>query len=237
MTNKEFIAQIAAAAVKYYPIYKILPSLTIAQAVLESRWGNSGLAKDCHNYFGMKWTSSCGTDYKEFKTGEQTKDGKPYTIMAKFRKYATLADGIKGYYDFLNYARYKNLKGITDYREACHTIKDDGWATDISYTIKLISMVKTYDLWKYDIEAIYPKAPTGNITQDSNFLAIVWLQHKLNTCLNGVKDFVPLKVDGDYGAKTRAAVLLYWKLLGWNPSTGWSAGVNTKKVLAAGRKA
>ncbi len=237
MTNKEFIQAIADAAVKYYPTYKILPSLTIAQAVLESRWGNSGLAKDCCNYFGLKWTSSCGTDYKEFKTGEQTEDGKPYTIMAKFRKYPSLEVGIKGYYDFLQYARYKNLKGITDYREACHRIKDDGWATDISYTNKLINMIQQYDLWRYDLQAVYPKGPTGTITPDSNFLKIVWLQDRLNTCLAGVKDFVPLVVDGDYGAKTRTVVLLYWKLLGWNPSTGWSAGVNTKKALTAGRKA
>ncbi len=55
MTNKELIVQIGAAAVKQYPAYKILPSMTIAQAILESNWGKSGLAKDCHNYFGMKW--------------------------------------------------------------------------------------------------------------------------------------------------------------------------------------
>lgn len=237
MANKEFIEAIGKAAVKYYPTYKILPSLTIAQACLESGWGKTGLAKECHNYFGMKWTSTCGTDFKEYKTGEQKPDGTPYTISAKFRKYASVADGIKGYYDFIDYPRYRNLKGITDYREACHTIKDDGWATDISYTNKLITMVQTYNLWEYDLQAIYPKAPTGNITQDSNFLSIVWLQHNLNTCLAGTKGFVPLVVDGDYGAKTRAAVLLYWKLLGWNPSNGWSAGINTKKALIAGRKA
>ncbi len=236
MTNKEFINQIGAAAVKWYPTYRILPSLTIAQAVLESRWGNSGLAKECCNYFGMKWTNSCGTAYKEYKTGEQKPDGTPYTIMAKFRKYPSLSDGIKGYYDFINYNRYKNLQGQTDYRESCQLIKADGWATDVKYPGKLTSIIEQYSLWKYDLLAIYPKGPTGTITPDSNFLKIVWLQERLNTCLAGTKDFVPLVVDGDYGAKTRAAVLLYWKLLDWKPSTGWSAGINTKKALAAGRK-
>ena len=237
MTNKEFIRAIADAAVKYYPTYKILPSLTIAQAVLESGWGKTGLAKDCNNYFGMKWTSSCGTDYKEYPTQEQDKNGKAYTISAKFRKYSDTAAGIKGYYDFINYKRYSNLKGQTDYRESCQLIKADGWATDIKYPGKLTSIIEQYSLWKYDLQAIYPQGPTGNITPDSNFLKIVWLQERLNTCLTGTKDFVPLVVDGDYGAKTRAAVLLYWKLLGWNPSNGWSAGINTKKALTAGRKA
>lgn len=237
MTNKEFIEQIAAAALKYYPTYKVLPSMTIAQACLESGWGKTGLAKDCHNYFGMKWTGTCGTDYKEYSTQEQKPDGTPYTIRAKFRKYPDTAAGIKGYYDFINYARYKNLQGQTDYRESCQLIKSDGWATDIKYPSKLLSIIEQYNLWQYDLQAVYPKGPTGSITPDSNFLAIVWLQNGLNTCLAGVKDFASLVVDGDYGAKTRAAVLQYWKLLGWNPSTGWSIGVNTKKALVAGRKA
>lgn len=63
MTNKEFIAQIGAAAVKHYPTYKISPSMTIAQVCLENGWGKTGLAKDCNNYLGMKWTSTCGTQY------------------------------------------------------------------------------------------------------------------------------------------------------------------------------
>lgn len=40
MTNKEFIETIGRAAVAEYERFKILPSLTIAQAILESNWGN-----------------------------------------------------------------------------------------------------------------------------------------------------------------------------------------------------
>lgn len=62
MTNQQsdFIKVIGEAALKHYPTYKILPSLTIAQAILESGWGNSGLSKECYNYFGMKWKQGCG---------------------------------------------------------------------------------------------------------------------------------------------------------------------------------
>jgi len=236
MTNKELISQIGAAAVKHYPTYKILPSMTIAQAILESNWGKSGLAKDCHNYFGMKWTRNCGTQYKEYSTTEHKKDGTPYVIKAKFRKYSSVSDGIKGYYVFLNYSRYKNLKGVTDYRESCFLIKEDGWATDVSYTSKLITLIKDNDLWMYDLQAIYTKPPTGTINPDSSFLSIVWLQYNLNTCLASVKGYIPLVADGDYGSKTRAAVLLYWKQLDWKPSTGWGVGVNTKTALVASRK-
>lgn len=150
MTNQEFIEKIGQAAVKYYDKYKILPSLTIAQAVLESRWGQSKLAVECHNYFGMKWTQGCGCDYKVYKTGEQRTDGTRYTVEAKFRSYKTMSDGIKGYYDFLNCQRYKNLRGVTDYKKACKLIKEDGWATSLNYTKNLISVIETHHLHKYD---------------------------------------------------------------------------------------
>ncbi len=96
--NEDFIKMIGNAAVKNYPKYRILPSLTIAQAILESKWGMSALAKECHNYFGMKWKEGCGCDYKEYQTREQKKDGSYYTIKAKFRKYPDAIAGIEGYY-------------------------------------------------------------------------------------------------------------------------------------------
>lgn len=157
MTNSEFIKKIGNAAVKYYDKYKILPSLTIAQAILESNWGKSGLAKDCHNYFGMKWVEGCGTAYKEYPTKEQRSDGSYYTVKARFRKYPNLEQGIKGYYDFLQYQRYKNLKGVTDYKEACKLIRLDGWATSLTYTNNLIKLIEAYKLTDYDKKAIKPK--------------------------------------------------------------------------------
>ena len=54
MTNKEFIETIGRAAVAEYERFKILPSLTIAQAILESGWGQSTLAENGNNLFGMK---------------------------------------------------------------------------------------------------------------------------------------------------------------------------------------
>ena len=154
MTNQQFIEQIGKAAVKYYPQYKILPSLTVAQAILESNWGRSGLSVDCHNYFGMKWVEGCGCDYKTYSTREQRSDGVYYTIQARFRKYPSLEAGIKGYYDFLQYPRYKNLKGVTSYMDACKLIRLDGWATSLTYTNNLIKLIETYNLTKFDKEAL-----------------------------------------------------------------------------------
>lgn len=157
MTNSEFIKKIGAAAVKYYDKYKILPSLTIAQAILESNWGKSGLSTECHNYFGMKWVEGCGTAYKEYKTKEQRSNGQYYTTTAKFRKYPTLEAGIKGYYDFLQYPRYKNLVGVKDYKEACKLIRLDGWATSLTYTNTLIKLIETHKLYEWDKQVLEPK--------------------------------------------------------------------------------
>lgn len=150
MTGSKLIKKIGNQAVKQYKKYKILPSLTIAQAIVESGWGKSELSKSCHNYFGMKWCEGCGCDYKTYKTSEQRADGSRYTVSARFRKYATLAKGIEGYYEFLQYPRYKNLAGVTDYKVACRLIRQDGWATALSYTELLISVIEENDLTSYD---------------------------------------------------------------------------------------
>lgn len=157
VNNNAFIEKIGEAAVKYYSKYKILPSLTIAQAILESAWGRSGLAKDCNNFFGMKWTRGCGCDFKIYTTSEQRANGTYYKVEARFRKYKTVEDGIKGYYDFLQYPRYKNLKGVVDYKEVCKLIRLDGWATSLTYTQNLIKLIETYNLNKYDKLALENK--------------------------------------------------------------------------------
>ena len=146
----DFIKMIGDAAVSYYKEYHILPSLTIAQAILESNWGKSGLSRDCYNFFGMKWVSGCGCDFKEYKTKEQKKDGTYVTITARFRKYRSVSEGIKGYYDFLQYKRYRNLRGETDYKKACDLIRQDGWATSLSYAQSLKRYIEQYHLDEYD---------------------------------------------------------------------------------------
>ena len=154
MTNKEFIDMIGKAAVAEYERFKILPSLTIAQAILESNWGRSMLSQKAYNYFGMKAGSGWkGATYSS-NTQEQTPAGQAFTINADFRAYPDVQAGIRGYYVFLQYPRYANLKGVTDYKEACRLIKADGWATDVKYTDKLVSLIEKYGLTKYDEEVL-----------------------------------------------------------------------------------
>ena len=174
--QKNFIQMIGNAALMYYPEYKILPSLTIAQAIKESNWGMSGLSETCFNYFGMKWTTGCGCAYKEYSTKEQLKNGKYVTIVAKFRRYANANEGIRGYYEFLNYKRYKNLRGVTDYRTACDLIQKDGWATSHTYAESLKNDIEYYGLLEWDAKALGGKMPDrfipGTYTVISNGLKV-----------------------------------------------------------------
>lgn len=155
MTNEQlkFINDIGTAARKYYDQYMILPSLVIAMAIKESAWGNSQLASVHHNYFGMKWTTKCGTKYVEYNTKEFDKAaGKYVTVKAKFRSFDTVEDGIKGFYDFISgYKRYSNLKGELNPIIACQKIQVDGWATSPTYATSLWNdYIIKYDLTRFD---------------------------------------------------------------------------------------
>lgn len=154
MTNRQlnFINNIASAC-KVNEHYNILPSLTIAQAIKESNWGKSKLSSVYFNFFGMKWTPTCGCDYVELPTKEW--NGFTYiNCKAKFRRYYSIAEGIKGYYKFIHsYKRYSNLIGEKNSEKACLLIQLDGWATSPTYGKSLYNdYVLKYNLLKFDCE-------------------------------------------------------------------------------------
>ena len=170
MTTEQliFITNIANAC-KVNERYNILPSLTIAQAIKESNWGKSKLASLYFNFFGMKWTPNCGCECVEFPTKEW--NGTSYiSITARFRKYKDFNDGIKGYYDFLSYNRYKNLIGVKNSYLACKLIQQDGWATSPTYAESLYNdYILKYNLIKYDTDFGVNKYVSGSVyTLDVN---------------------------------------------------------------------
>lgn len=148
MNKEDFITKIASSAIKYRD-YGILPSLTIAQACVESKFGTCALSSH-FNFFGMKWTKTCGTDYVEMNTKEY-KNGAYVNVKAKFRSYKSYDEGIEGYYKFITgYKRYSNLIGCKDALTACTLIQKDGWATSPTYAETLYKYIRMYNLEKYD---------------------------------------------------------------------------------------
>jgi len=84
--------------------------------------------------------------------------------------------------------------------------------------------------------------PAKAVTPESSKEDIRWAQERLNTVLPNIypaiPGIVPLQVDGDYGPKTRIAVLMYWDALGWGRhmnDDGRKVGKSTIEALAAGR--
>ena len=153
MTNEEFIKQIAKYVQKYAASYGIcVHSPIIAQAILESGWGKSKLASTYHNYFGLK----CGTKWTgksvNMTTQEEYQPGTLTTIKDNFRVYDNMEEGVRGYFEFIQLARYQNLRGITDPRKYLETIKADGYATSSTYVTNNMKLIEQYNLIRYDRE-------------------------------------------------------------------------------------
>ena len=153
MDKQEFIKKIAGYVKKYASDYGIaVHSPIIAQAILESGWGESRLAAVYHNYFGLK----CGTKWKgksvNLKTMEEYTPGTLTPITDNFRVYASMEEGVKGYFEFIQLERYQNLRGIKDPAVYLETIKADGYATSSKYVENTMQIVTQYDLQQYDVK-------------------------------------------------------------------------------------
>ena len=154
MKKEEFIQKIAGYVKKYAAAYEIkVCSPIIAQAILESGWGESRLAKDYHNYFGLK----CGTKWQgksvNLATWEEYEAGTATVISDYFRVFDNMEEGVKGYFELLQLPRYQNLKGITEPRRYLETIWADGYATSSVYVQKNMELIEQYQLMKYDENA------------------------------------------------------------------------------------
>ncbi len=146
-----FIEMIAAGVKKHGKKYNILCySAVIGQAILESGWGQSTLASKYYNYFGMK----CGTLWKgrsvNLKTKEEYTPGTKTTIYDNFRVYKSSAAGIKGYFEFIDTARYANLKNVKNPSVYLKNIKKDGYATSSTYVQSVENLIKYNNLKAYD---------------------------------------------------------------------------------------
>ena len=153
MTNSEFIEEIATYVKKYAGDYGIMVhSPIIAQAILESGWGRSTLASEYNNYFGLKCGGAWNGKSVNMATQEEYEVGVMTDIRDNFRVFDSMEDGVKGYFDFINYSRYSNLKGVTDPEEYCRLIKEDGYATSSTYVDSLVRVIYDNNLTRFDNE-------------------------------------------------------------------------------------
>ena len=153
----KFIEEIKEQAINNYKKYKILPSITIAQAILESSWGESDLAKTYNNLFGIKADSSWNGKSATLETSEFYN----IKIEDKFRVYDNKNESIKDHAQFLmdnpRYKKYGVFESNT-YINQANALQNAGYSTaeDESgkkrYASDLIEIIQQYNLQLIDSE-------------------------------------------------------------------------------------
>ena len=151
MDKEAFIQKVAEKVGKYAYLYGIVVhSPIIAQAILESGWGKSGLASKYHNYFGLK----CGSSWKgksvNMTTKEEYKIGTMTNIRDNFRVFDDFDDGIRGYFEFIHTSRYANLRGVKNPEEYVRHLKADGYATSSKYVDNVMRVIRDNKLTRFD---------------------------------------------------------------------------------------
>lgn len=146
-------------AIKEMLLYNIPASIILAQGMLESGNGTSDLAVLANNHFGIK----CHDEW-EGPTFIKNDD----TENECFRKYPTVLDSYTDHSLFLkSRARYSQLFELnhTDYRAWAKGLKEAGYATDPDYTKRLLDLIETHELFKYDLTGQSSKKTKNDLTK------------------------------------------------------------------------
>lgn len=150
-----YIEKYSALAVEEMYRSGVPASITLAQGLLESRYGLSELAVEANNHFGIKCHNWAGAKmfYDDDKRDEC------------FRRYASAEESFRDHSDFLRYRdRYKFLFNLEpgDYKGWAHGLRKAGYATDPAYPQKLIRLIEDYELYRFDVrteEVAVPEEP------------------------------------------------------------------------------
>ena len=139
----KYIKKYKKIAVEHRKKYGIPASITIAQGLLESQAGQSRLATEGNNHFGIK----CGSGWNG-KTIRHDDDRR----QECFRKYKNAEQSYEDHARFLKRKRYEPLfkHKVTDYKSWARTLRKCGYATDPKYPDKLIDLIERYELYRYD---------------------------------------------------------------------------------------
>jgi flagellum-specific peptidoglycan hydrolase FlgJ len=144
-TATDYIERFKDIAVSEMNTYGIPASITLAQGLLESASGNSTLARDANNHFGIKCTPEW-----QGKTTLRDDDIKDEC----FRVYKDPEESFRDHSEFLKRKRYASLFELdkNDYKGWANGLKDAGYATNPKYGELLISLIERYQLNDFDLK-------------------------------------------------------------------------------------
>ncbi|EFR44151.1 glycoside hydrolase family 73 protein [Streptococcus pseudoporcinus] len=178
--TQAFINEIAGTASQIASERDLYASVMIAQAILESSNGQSGLSQaPYYNFFGIKGAYNGGS--VTMKTWEDDGKGNPYEIDQPFRAYPSIADSLNDYANLLSSPLYSGAhrSNTLSYQDATAALTGL-YATDTSYNAKLNSIIQTYGLTAYDVVTPAPgsqpaaAAPTATVDTTN----LVWNQFR-----------------------------------------------------------
>ncbi|MGO9778915.1 MAG: glucosaminidase domain-containing protein [Streptosporangiaceae bacterium] len=146
--QQAFINQIAPGAIAAQHTYGVPAAVTIAQAIDESAWGQSSLAAQDNNLFGVKGTGPAGSvslPTQEFENGQWV------TITAQFRVYSSVAESIADHANLLAASGYYSAAMAS--RQAPNSFAQaltGVYATDPNYGNTLVGLMRRYNLYRFD---------------------------------------------------------------------------------------
>lgn len=127
-------------------------SVAIAQAAIESSWGQNWFAKKYKNYFGIKadknWKGKKASAYTHEIVG-----GNSVGQYSYFRVYDNLSENIRDYVNFLRSNPRYEKAGVfssSSPEEEARALQNAGYATATNYANTIISIINTYNLRQYD---------------------------------------------------------------------------------------
>jgi flagellum-specific peptidoglycan hydrolase FlgJ len=165
-SQQAFISAIAPGAMAAQSRYGVPAAVTIAQAIDESGWGQSALAIRDHNLFGIKGTGPAGSDAlptREYENGQWV------TVTAQFRVYHNVAESIADHSELLaTGSSYQHAMANRHVPDAFATNLTGVYATDPQYGSTLITIMKLYNLYRYDAST----PPAAQATPGSQVTAI-----------------------------------------------------------------
>lgn len=143
---QEYIDTYSEMAIEQQKAHGIPASITLAQGLLESRAGQSSLATEGNNHFGIK----CHNEWRG-DTLLRNDDA----ANECFRSYVSAAESFEDHSRFLLRKRYAPLfkHDVTDYAAWAKGLKKCGYATDPNYATRLITIIERYALYLFDTEA------------------------------------------------------------------------------------
>lgn len=182
-TTNDFINRIGGVSQGLANQYDLFPSVMIAQAILESRSGTSGLSDaPYYNLFGVKGSYNGASAV--FQTWEDDGSGNTYTINDTFRQYPSWRASLEDYAQLLQLPLYqgahRSVAGSYDVATAHLTGR---YATDTNYANKLNNLIAAYNLTRFDSES----AVSSTSSEVSNG-GSVWNPHRRSFTSQAILD-------------------------------------------------